>query len=212
MKVVLEWDDFSPINHQFTYLEKLREHYPNIKFSMFAIPWEIRFGGNGGHPITEDRYTPWVDAVKQCSDWIELELHGFTHAPMEFAEISEDGAYKRITVGEKMFANRGLKLNKIFKAPFWALSKEGRAAITKMGYVIVDDGYYNWNLSDPCPFTPEQILNDEGLIIGHGHMTNDGCNNSIDDVAVLSRIMKLPPDTEFIFLSETIKEKEQTNG
>jgi hypothetical protein len=75
-----------------------------------------------------------------------------------------------------------------------------------MGYTVVDDGYYNWNLSDPCPFTKEQILNDDGYLIAHGHMTNDGCNNSIDDVSVMQRLMSLPPETEFVFLSTYLEE------
>lgn len=201
MKIALEFDDFSPRNSNFGILEDLMDHYEHFKVTMFTVPWEIRFGQQT--PITQAAHDPWCEAVKKCK-WLEIALHGMTHAPLEFAEITTEEAHKRIVIGEKMFINKGIKLAKIFKAPQWEISKEATKAANDLGYDVVHDHYYNWNLADECPFTPEQIKNDEGTIIAHGHVQRV-CGNGLEEVA--HKIMKLPPDVEFIFLSEALKEK-----
>lgn len=196
IKIALEYDDFSPRNTRFDLLEKLREHYPTFKVTMFTVPWEVRFGTQT--PITEPDYAPFVNAVKASKDWLEVALHGLTHAPMEFAELSHDGATKRLVIGQKMFENRGIDLVKIFKAPFWALSKEAKQAAEDQGFKVVEDHYYNWNLADDFP----QELADKGvIIIAHGHV-QDVVGNGMEET--FAKLMKLPPDTEWLKLSEVI--------
>lgn len=202
MKICLEFDDFSPRNTSFGVLEDIKDHYPNFKVTMFTVPWEIRFGQQT--PITEEPYTPWVNAVNKAADWLEIALHGLSHIPMEYAELGLEEAHKRTVIGEKLFINRKIKLAKIFKAPHWAISKEAITAVNDLGYDVVHDHYYNWNLADECPFTKEQIKNDPGIIIAHGHVQNV-CGNGLEEVA--HRIMQLPPETEFIFLSEALKDR-----
>lgn len=192
MKIALEFDDFSPKNSNFGLLEELKEHYPGFKVTMFTTPWEIRWGDMT--PITNPEYAPWVNAVKKCEDWLEIAVHGLTHAPMEFSELSYDEAKKRIMVAEKMFINRGIKYAKIFKAPFWALSAQGEKAIKDLGFTVVKDGYYNWNLADEMPKLK--------VILGHGHVQNE-MGNGLEEV--FQKLMKLPTDTEFVFLSEYLK-------
>lgn len=196
MKIALEFDDFGPRNSNLSYLEELKEHYPDFKVTLFTVPWEIRFGGQA--PITLPEFEPWVRAVKNADDWIEIALHGLTHGPLEFGEISYDGAKKRITVAEKMFENRGIKLAKIFKAPQWALSKEGKQAAEDMGYKVVEDHYYPWNLKDDLT---DELRKREDIIVAHGHVQNTMGNGTEE---VMPRLMKLPPDTKFYKLSEAI--------
>lgn len=202
MKIALEFDDFSPRNSNFGILEDIKDHYEHFKVSMFTVPWEIRFGQQT--PITQPEHKPWCEAVKRSSDWLEIVLHGMTHAPMEFAELTTEEAHKRIVIGEKMFANREIELKKVFKAPQWAISPQAVKAANELDYDVVHDHYYNWNLADECPFTKEQIKNDDGIILAHGHVQRV-CGNGIEEVA--HRIMQLPPDIEFIFLSEALKAK-----
>lgn len=196
LRIAFEFDDFSPKNTHFELLEQIREHYPTFKVTMFTVPWEVRFGEQT--PITQPEYEPFVRACKLSEDWLEIALHGLCHNPMEFAELSEDGARKRIEIGMKMFENRGIKLAPIFKAPFWALSKEGKLAAEKLGLKVVEDHYYNWNLADDFP----QEAADRGdVIIAHGHVQNV-TGNGLEEV--MFKIMQLPPDTEFLKLSEVI--------
>lgn len=200
MKVAIEYDDYSPVNSNFGLLEQLKEHYPNFKVTLFTVPWEIRFGQGlrGSSPITLDKYKPWVEASK--ADWIEIALHGLTHAPAEFAELSEEASYKRIVIGMKMFQNVGFKnFAKIFKAPQWLISRDAVRAAENMGFVVVHDRYYNWNLADDAPAKGAK----EPYIM-HGHIQDDQ-GNGLEET--FGRIMKLPPDTEFMFLSDVLGAK-----
>lgn len=201
MKVALEYDDFGPINSSFGILESFKEHYPDFKVTMFTVPWDIRFGDNYGKgaPITLEKYKPWVNAVNDC-DWIEIALHGLSHAPMEFSELSYEAAIKRLVVGMKMFENVGIKnFVKIFKAPQWALSPEAKKAAEDMGFVVVEDHYYNWNLANDKPDKDSK----EPYIM-HGHV-QDVCDNGMAETQGV--VLSLPIDTEFLFLSDVLNAK-----
>jgi len=196
MKVAIEYDDFGPINSNFGILENFKEHYPNFKVTMFTVPWEIRFGRNlqESSPITLPKFKPFVDAINEC-DWIEIALHGLTHAPLEFAELSYKAAMQRIVIGMKMFENVGIKnFAKVFKAPQWEISTEAEQAAKDMGFLVLHDQYYNWNLANDKP-----NANAVEPYIMHGHVQDD-CNNGMEETQ--HRILKLPVDTEFMFLSE----------
>lgn len=201
MRVILEFDDFGPVNHHLDLLEKIKEHYPEFKVTLFTVPWDIRFGGNlkSSAPITLPKFRPFVEAINKC-DWMEIALHGLTHAPSEFAELSHDAALKRIVIGMKMFENVGIKqFVKIFKAPQWELSEEGKKAALSMGFKVVEDGYYNWNLANDAPNSDAK----EPYIM-HGHI-QDVCENGLAET--MHRILKLPTDTSFEFLSEHLGAK-----
>lgn len=196
MKVAIEYDDFGPVNSNFGILESFKEHYPNFKVTMLTVPWEVRFGRNLQEtaPITLEKFKPFVDAVNSC-DWIEVALHGLTHSNLEFAELSYEAAVKRLVVGMKMFENVGIKnFTKIFKAPQWEISTEAERAAKDMGFIVLHDRYYNWNLANDTP--------NAGAVepyIMHGHV-QDVCDNGMQETQ--HRVLKLAPDTEFMFLSE----------
>lgn len=201
MKIAIEYDDFSAVNHGLPYLETMKEHFPDFKVTLFTVPWEVRYCKNiqDSAPLTLEKFKPVVDAVNKA-DWIEIALHGLTHAPMEFAELSYEGAMKRLTVGMKMFQNAGVKnFVKIFKAPQWEISAEAKQAAIDMGFKVVEDGYYNWSLANDEPNADAKEP-----IIAHGHV-QDVCDNGLEET--MHRILKLPPDTEFIFLSDILKAK-----
>lgn len=198
MKIALEYDDFGPQNSNFGLLEKLKEHYPNFKVTLFTVPWDVRFGRNlqESAPITLDKFAPWCEAVSNA-DWIEVALHGLTHSPLEFAELSYEAAIKRIVIGMKMFENKGFKnFAKVFKAPQWEISPEAKRAATDMGFVVVEDGYYNWNLANDGP---DADANEPYIM--HGHV-QDVCENGMSET--FHKVTKLPVDTEFLFLSEVL--------
>lgn len=196
MRVAIEYDDFGPVNSNFGILENFKEHYPNFKVTLFTVPWDVRFGRSfqESAPITLEKFKPFVDAVNSC-DWIEIALHGLSHAPLEFAELSYDAAIKRLVIGMKMFENVGIKnFTKIFKAPQWEISEEAEQAAKDMGFLVLHDQYYNWNLASDRPNEGSQ----EPFIM-HGHV-QDVCDNGMAET--MHRVLKLPVDTEFKFLSE----------
>jgi len=201
MKVAIEYHDWSPVNSNFGILESFKEHYPNFKVTMFTVPWEVRFGNSfqDSAPITLPKFKPFVDAINSC-DWIEVALHGLTHAPLEFAELSYDAAIKRIVIGMKMFENVGIKnFSKIFIAPQWGISPEAEQAAKDMGFVVLHDGYYNWNLASDKPNADAT----EPYIM-HGHV-QDVCDNGMQETQ--HNVLKLPADTEFLFLSDVFNTK-----
>lgn len=204
MQVAIEYDDFSPRNSNFGILEKFKENYPDFKVTMFTVPWEVRFGKNiqESTPVNLPKFKVFAEAVNQC-DWIEIALHGLTHSPLEFAELSYEDAVKRITLGMKMFESAGFKnFTMIFKAPQWAISSEAKRAAEDMGFLVLEDGYYNWNLANDKP-------NADAVepFIMHGHVQDD-CGNGMAETQ--SVIRKLPVDTEFLFLSDIYKTKKGT--
>lgn len=195
MRVSLDFDDFGPLNHRFDLLDELRKRYPGFKVTMFTIPWDIRLSpADKGTPITLPKFKPWVDEVKKAvgDGWLDVCLHGFTHHPAEFNELGYDKAKGRINFAEQMFAQCEIPLTKLFKAPYWLLSEKAELAVKDMGYTVVKDGYYNFNLKDECP-------KDEKLITMHGHV-QDVCGNGLEES--LHKIMQTPEDAKWVFLRE----------
>ncbi len=201
-KAIFDFDDFSPRNTSFGLLEKIKEHYPGFKVTLFTTPWEIRFAAPT--PITEHivlpgggkerKFQAFINAIKENRDWIEIGIHGLTHGPEEFKELSYDDAKKRIMLAEKMFLNTGIPYAKMFKAPFWLLSEDAKQAAKDLGFVVVEDGYYNWNLKDDIP-----MIGQDEAYIAHGHVQISMGNGLEESV---HRIYKLPTEIEFGFLSE----------
>jgi len=215
MKVILDFDDFSPRNTSFNLLEEIKGHYPNFKVTLFMVPYEIRF--STPTPITEyaqlqdgTHERRWKAFIEACQlDWVEIALHGLTHnpqnnatnTPAEFEDISYEEARKRLLVGEKMMLNTGIPYAKLFKAPFWLLSPAAKKAAEDLGWKVSEDGYYNWNLKDDMPHdsTVTSPFNGKEFLIGHGHIQIT-MGNGLEES--LHRIYQLPTDSEFHFLSE----------
>ena len=211
MKIAIESDDFSPRNSNFGLLEEMRSHFPHFKITLFTVPWEIRWGEQT--PITLEKFRPFSRALKESQDWLEVAIHGLTHAPAEFERAGYDEARKRIIIAEKMFANQKIPFVRIFKAPFWQLSKNAERALFDLGYLIVQDGYFDWNLADNMPTRKPKK---KGIYVAHSHV-QETCGNGLEEV--YPKLMNLPLKTKFYFLSEYFDIKKvkpeiilQTNG
>ena len=103
MQISVNYDDFSPLNHRFDILDQIRERYPDFKVTMFTVPWEIRLSPNTkGTPITNSDYKPWVHRVMEAVDngWMEISIHGLTHAPREFEKLTHTEARNRVLTGQ----------------------------------------------------------------------------------------------------------------
>lgn len=210
MKIAIEYDDASPAHpmgpRMFDILQTFREHYPKYKVTLFTIPWEIRFG----KPLNlcQPDAKQWVSAAKEANEqgWMFFALHGLTHIgpseqnPMvepEFASMPYDIAKKRIQAGINIFKKAGLPLLKIFKAPHWQISDEAERAAKELGFKVVKDKYYNWNLRDPLPKKPKDP------IIAHGHIQDgDGCFNGLEETR--QNVFQLPTDAQFLSLDKVV--------
>jgi len=197
--IALEFDDFQPLNHRLDILDKLRDRYPDFKVTMFTIPWDIRYETDkGGIPISREKFIPWVNAVRHGVEkgWLEIAVHGLTHGPNEFNGIEAKLAKAKIMFAEKFFEDTKIPYVKIFKAPFWQLSSEGKKAIEECGYKVVEDHYYNWNIKDDFPVEHDNV-------IGHGHV-QDVVGNGLNESLI--RLVQIPNEYKWKFISEAIKE------
>jgi hypothetical protein len=204
--ITLEADDFGPLNHRLDVIRKLRDRYKDFKITMFTIPWDIRFNTEmGGTPISKPEYSEWVNIVRHGVEdgWLEIAVHGLTHAPREFEGMEARLAVAKVKFAEKFFEDTKIPFVKIFKAPQWLISDEAKNAIETMGYLVVEDGYYNWNYKDDFPVELDNI-------IGHGHIQDgDGCNNGLSESLI--RLVQVPNEYEWKFLSEVLKGDKNEN-
>jgi len=200
MMISLDYDDYQPMNHRWDMIDQLRVRFDDFKVTMFTIPWDIRFlPEKKGIQITDKEWKPWVEKTKEAVEegWMEVAIHGLTHLPLEFSELSYQEAKNRILVAQKMFFNVGIKTNGMFKAPNWAISDGARQAVEDLGLKLMEDGYYNWNLKDK---RPDKRVN----LIAHGHIQDgDGCNNGIEETYM--KLADLPHDIKWKHLREVIK-------
>lgn len=183
MKVVLEFDDFNENNHLLSKLFVLKNKYPQFKCTMFAIP----------------DHCP-EEFIKGLPDWIELCFHGKSHTPLECQSWNRHDV---IRYDEYSAKYQRLGFKRIFRPPYWVLSQEAYEQFMLLGWKLAlhpDDKRlfhytYTWNLKDAPDLSKE-------ILYGHGHIQNV-CGNGIEES--MNRIMMLPEDTEFLFLSEILR-------
>ena len=195
MKISYDVDDLSPYCHRFDLIENLRERYLDFKMTAFFIPWDIRYNAQEkGTPITDKRYKDFADYVVdgQLDGWLDISIHGLTHAPEEFLNLTYTEAQNRLLVAQKMLTNVGIKYNDMFKAPQWLINKDAKKAVEDMGMKVMEDGYYNWNTKDEMPKKKRKI-------IAHGHV-QDVMGNGIEES--FTRLMKIPDTAKWVFLRD----------
>lgn len=195
--IALDFDDYSPLNHRLDIIRKLRDRYEDFKVTMFLVPWDIRFNhANGGTPISHIDYGEWRNITRHAVEdgWMQVAIHGLTHAPREFEDMDAKQAQARLTFAQKFLEDAKIEYIHMFKAPQWLLSSEAKKVIEDNGFTVMEDGYYNWNVKDDFPVELDNV-------IGHGHVQNV-CDNGLEESLI--RIMQIPPDYEWKFLSEVI--------
>ena len=195
--ISLELDDFGPFNHRFDLLEKLRVRYPDFKITMFTVCWDIRYKTKeGGTPISKPEYQPFVDMVKRGvrQGWLEIAVHGLTHAPYEFLDLEPRLATAKVKFAQEFLESTEIPYVKLFKAPYWQIRDDSKEAIQEMGFEVVEDDYYNWNIKDEFPVELDEI-------IAHGHV-QDEMGNGLDESMI--RLMQIPEEYEWKFVSEAI--------
>jgi hypothetical protein len=203
MTISLEFDDYSPVNNNLGLLEKVHEHYPGCKITLLTVPWEVRFGEQA--LLTLPQYKPLVNATKKYikEGWVEIGMHGLTHSPREFEtnlrkDLSDlDFFAFRIMAGQRIFEKVGLPYKKIFLAPFWQICEAARTAAQKLGFRLIEEKDFNWNLRDEMPKKLKTVK-------GHGHIQNT-CQNGLEES--MPKIMSIPTGARWGFLSELLEDK-----
>jgi len=199
---IFDFDDFSSTRPGMEYLKKMKEHYPNFKCTLFTVPFSSMYVTNG---VDVDKLYEWAEIVKEESDWLEIAVHGFVHTKGECL-LPKDKARTLIKASENLFKKIKLPFVKIFKAPYWQMSKEFEEVLLEEGYVKAIDR------NNPLVYTPiktytwtwsmEEPIPTYHTVKAHGHVweTPNGINN------VLPNLLKIPTDVDFKFISEYLEE------
>jgi len=205
---VLDFDDLQFAKPGLDMILKLKEHYPNLKVTLFMTPIPEAIINRNSKPI---EYRSWANYLKQ--DWIEICPHGLQHCKGEMEYYYDKGKKKNVTfkqaneiidAAESTFKQLGLPFKKIWKSPYWQTSKGTYKALWDRGYIVAVDPnqdipkggqiyLYNWSTEKPVPYYP--------LIKGHGHLFGPSTNTIHK---CMQNLLDIPTDAEFKFISEVI--------
>jgi SAM-dependent methyltransferase len=167
-------DDFDP----WFELEALKERFPGLKVTLFAIP---------------SRCSPGLLEKYGELEWVELGVHGYHHSSMECATWGSEETLSKLEELEEWWP--GVKL---FKAPGWIKNKHVDRALEKRGWSLADHiGHIEeWE----APRLRRYVYNgSDGITSIHGH-TWDCSGNGPSDWAEMFR--DIPDDSLFEFVSE----------
>ena len=107
--VVLDLDDFSvnPANNCLNQLLWLKDQYPKLKVTLFAIPFHLNYDNGNFLRMVKKAFT----------DWIEFGIHGWTHGEGECLKWNEKEAkeitlvnFRRIRAGLRFFTTISPKM------------------------------------------------------------------------------------------------------
>lgn len=201
--VILDFDDGSVLRNRYDLLFTLKEHYPNLKVSLFFIPYDYETE-MGSMSIIRDKR---LETLKSMLDWIELIPHGLTHIPNEFYKADKEAMELSIKAIDEVMGKDNLPYVKGFKAPYWLWNKEVVEVLDKHNWFGAIDKMqpdmdkpkrsYVYTHSIEEPFFLSNL--DEWRL--HGHMTPPSENNFED---CLLNLMRIPHDAQFKFVSEVV--------
>ncbi len=201
MKACLDLHDFSIVNSRLDMLLALKKAYPKIKVSLFTVPYdEIQDWGIS--LIRKDL----LEQVKTCLDWIQIIPHGFTHSRSEAIGLDELGFKNMLSKIQRQFAQDGLPFEKGFCAPHWRWNSMVVRVLDELGWW----GAVWKNESFPYPkrfyqadYCIDHFPIDREVLKLHGHVY--GTRNDIG--SCFSKLLKLPKDTEWHFVTDFLEDK-----
>lgn len=193
--VIFDLDDFAQEEERncLDALELLKMKFPNLKVTLFAIPYYN----------DHDQSLFFHEVLKKRSDWIELGIHGWKH-DSNFECSHWD--YKTAQEYIKRALDMGCFV-KLFKAPGWQISRDTYSVLKNEGLICADHKYSAYTE----PGIPNKDRRPNGLriyeidhpLMVHGHTWN--CvGNGIYDLMNYWQKNGYPWDekTEFHFITE----------
>lgn len=202
MKISFELHDGSVLRNNYELLLKLKEHIPELKVSLFFIPYDYEVEMS---QMSLQRKAK-LKLLKDNLDWIRLYPHGLMHIPREFEKADTKTMELALKAIDEVFTRDELPYSKGFCAPFWLWNKEVTGVLDKNGWfgaidrnqpdMIKTKKTYTYTHSLEEDFS--QVTTDLAL---HGHMTLPSENNLEDNLLNLLKI----PKGEFVFIDEFVK-------
>lgn len=208
--ICLDFDDFSVLRSRMDFLLRLKEHYPDLKVSMFTIPYDYEYE-IGQLSIQRDES---LKTIHENLDWIQIIPHGLMHIPEEFYQCDKHTMRLAMKAIDEAFEKDGLPYERGFKAPYWLWNQEVVDVLDEKGWWGAVDPHqpemcktkktytYTHSIEDPFWHSTNDVLK------LHGHMTLPSANN-IEDCFL--HLMKMPRDAKFVFASELVEEHEDNS-
>lgn len=175
---VFDLDDLCDAWDPYEELVALKEKYPGLKVTLFAIP-----GRCSDELLERYRSLPWA----------EIGVHGYYHSTMECAVWGYDEAQERLEELE------GLGWAKLFKAPGWVANEQVYAALNDRQWKVADHTAHMWASMDLAMDRYTYNMPGQPFKTVHGH-TWDCMGNGPSDFARMFE--DVPQDSEFRFVSE----------
>jgi len=205
MKVSLDFDDFSVLRNRMDLLLELKEHYPEMKVSMFTIPYDYEMESTQ-LALQRDKF---LKLIKENLDWIQIIPHGLAHLPREFEKADAETTRIALKAIDEVFSKDGLPYVKGFKAPQWLWNKDVVRVLNEEGWwgavdrnqpgMVKTDKFYTYSHSISEPFW-NYAANNLKL---HGHISGPSENN-IEDCFI--NLMKIPHNAEWHYVTDFIEE------
>lgn len=207
MKISLSFHDFSVLNNRMDLLMTLREHFPNLKVSMFTVPFDRRFEGSVEGRTMRDKT---LAMIKENLDWIQIIPHGLTHMENEFENCDRETMIMSLAAIDEVFKKDGLPYEKGFCPPYWLWNQEVVDVLNDRGWwgcvdrnqpnMLCPKKYYKYTHSIDQPFWTAREIDVMRL---HGHI--DGVSQNDLERCFLN-LMKMPSDAEFVFVTDVLEE------
>jgi hypothetical protein len=205
--ITLDIHDWSILHNRFDLLMTLKEHYPDMKLSLFTIPFDYAFE-MGDLRVVKDEAIRKINANK---DWLEFIPHGITHFPREFEKADKEVMTVFCNNIIPEMVKSGLPEDRIVKgfcAPMWLWNQDVIDVLNSNGwwgavdrnqpFMLKTDRYYTYTHSIDEPFW----LSNQEVINLHGHISPPSPNGLEDCVL---KLLKMPVDAEWKFVSEYVK-------
>lgn len=204
MRISLDIDDPSLLNFGWDWWLRLREHYPDLKLSVFFIPLDVSAETSQLRLEKESA----IKKLKDNLDWIRLYPHGLTHMPREFENCDYYTMRDLVLPSiDEAFVKYELPYQKGFKAPYWLWNRKVVKALDETGWWGAIDRNqpdmektrrtYTYSHSIDEPFWEA-----EGDLKLHGHLDGSSSN---DIERCFLNLLKMPQDAEFVFIDEWVK-------
>lgn len=177
-RVVFSLDDLCDEFDPWEPLHALKEKYPGLRVTLFAIPARCSDG---------------LLARYRALDWVELGVHGYHHALRECLVWGFEETM------EKLEELEGLGWTKLFKPPNWQINDQVYKALQFRNWKVADHAAYAWSSHKLTidRYTYNLPGFDGTTIQGH---TWDVMGNGPSDWDEM--LKDVPKDSEFSFVSE----------
>ncbi len=201
MKASLDLHDWSVVHNGLDLLLRLKEIYPTLKVSLFAVPIDERH--DFGQSLIR---SAMLEKIKKNLDWLQFIPHGLYHNGSEMKHMDyhhfKDNVIPSI---EKAFNHDGLPFEKGFCAPHWRWSSGVVKALNELGWWGAVDRRQPNMLSTKRFYRYSHCIDEE--LVGetlkmHGHVY--GTSNDLE--RCLDNIKHLPPDIEWYFITDFLED------